>query len=489
MSVGSTTPASRLQRSRPRAPATPRNWVEGPSPLLNQWLHGEILRVNAVRDRMLRHPTSYPLPLAVSNSSDLVHVPLDRWNQWQGVHRHLTDHHPGTPGAPGTGSECVFMAIGCSADLHEGVSDSEECFMRRTMELLLPGGGVLQQHFREGALGQAMAWRGSDVSEFRRILDAAPNGTSEGPGKHLLLPGQGEQSDDGRTRRFAGALHIRAIPPKLESADRFKALRGRHSKSANQQRDRATFDRFFAALLPDSSWAAGAFDWSCVRRQIAAAYATDRPEALFVATDVSGLCSVIAGYGSGNYSDSALPAISCFDVEPVHLAKDQRHSETPISTTATQATRSGHVIASIKLHAYQHVVLEWYLLSRSRWLAGVGRKGDTCVRGGSRAGNHGPQGALPPEQITHHAPRHHATTRHHAPRATHHNAPRRSPVLSAHPTSDPPCTHTPAAHKPGNSFYAWALALSNLGAPLGGSISPACWCGVDGGLVAVWVPR
>ena len=122
--------------------------------------------------------TSYLFPSTVHNHTDVVHMPLDRWNQWAGVRDHFSKHHESGK------AQCVYEAVGCSSD-----TDSEACFMRRAMELLLPGGGVLRSSFRESALMDESAWRGAGSAEFRRVL-----------GAYL---GNDEAS------RFAGALHVR----------------------------------------------------------------------------------------------------------------------------------------------------------------------------------------------------------------------------------------------------------------------------------------
>jgi len=80
--------------------------------------------------------------------------------------------------------------------------------------------------------------------------------------------------------------------------------------------------------------------------------------------------------------------------------------------------------------------MDWFLLTRSRWLAGICRQNEnqeSCLSKGARAGNH-------------------------------------------------------QVHVPGRSYYGWALAASGLKPAARGDVDGSCPCGVDSGRVSV-LPR
>ena len=77
----------------------------------------------------------------------------------------------------------------------------------------------------------------------------------------------------------------------------------------------------------------------------------------FLATDTKGLCNAArAALVARNSSHQ----IACMDMAPVHLTRQTDHK--PVS----KGTDDG-------LDGHQAVILDWYLLQRSRWLAPVAR--------------------------------------------------------------------------------------------------------------------
>ena len=107
------------------------------------------------------------------------------------------------------------------------------------------------------------------------------------------------------------------------------------------------------------------------------------------------------------------------DAKPVHMTKKKE-------VTALSAAHDDG------LDGHQAVVLDWFLLCRTRWLAAVSRAGPRCARGARREGAHDVGG-------------------------------------------------------PGKSFVGWALAASGLVPPRGSSpaIHAKCPCMVDGNMVSV----
>lgn len=93
--------------------------------------------------------------------------------------------------------------------------------MQRAAQLLLPFGGALRASAVAAALATAEArWRG-DAGELRRVV-AAGNGTSGDADANFPLDvdrpvfARPPTAEDA-ARRFAGAVHVRALPPHLEN--------------------------------------------------------------------------------------------------------------------------------------------------------------------------------------------------------------------------------------------------------------------------------
>ena len=174
--------------------------------------------------------------------------------------------------------------------------------------------------------------------------------------------------------RFAGSLHIRGLPPAIEGG----------------QGNEDQFNEFFGQLV--NGPIATDF-WTCASSavgdttRVESGYGYgihEAPKSLFVATDSKGLCEKAqrlwqlepaGGYAKeytiGGAVGDALAAegitnvrapLSCFDMDPVHLAK-----------TDVASMSDNHHEVFDELHAHQTVVLEWYLLSRSRFLYGMTR--------------------------------------------------------------------------------------------------------------------
>jgi hypothetical protein len=113
-------------------------------------------------------------------------------------------------------------------------------------------------------------------------------------------------------------------------------------------------------------------------------------------------------------------SLSCFDTAPIHLQRD----------SAGAATHDGdHAHVELEdadhLHSHQTVVLDWFLLSRARWLTSVTRTKRAC--------NFVKNNNIGNKEV----------------------------------------------HNPGHSFFGWAHALSGLkaGRPAGWD-HPSCSCGI-----------
>ena len=273
----------------------------------------------------------------------------------------------------------------------------EECLMARAMQLLLPG-SRLRPEFVHAALVEARRrWLGP-LDEFQRVVATRDDVI----GDHVFYdpPLTGDA-----TTRWEGALHVRGMP---------NALEGGH--------DGGLFRQFHANLANGSA----SNTWPCVAQR---ARAFDKqhaiqnaPRSFYLATDMRGLCR--DAKRSLERHDSSL-TIVCLDADPVRLTKS-KHA--PVSVDSDDG-----------LDGHQAVVLDWYLLQRSRWLAPIVRKGTRC-----------------------HGPGRGATT-----------------------------GGLYDVGQPGQSFFGWALAASGLG-PAPYKQLP-CNCGLDRRRVSVfgrprWTP-
>ena len=231
--------------------------------------------------------------------------------------------------------------------------------------------------------------------------------------------------------RFSGSMHIRGMPPHLENEG------GKNAQGPFQQ--------FEAHIV--SGRMAEKF-WSCVVREVANGYSRSvktlgssnvrLPSSFFLATDTEGICPYVHEFTRNLHTESSNTSLTathgsdlmapthivCMSLPPVHLSKTKIKKAAENNSMTTQ---------NPELTPRETVILDWYLLSRSRWLTSIARRGGACTKGAGRGGNHG-------------------------------------------------------ADKPGKSFYGWALALSRLTPPPGGSMlfqKGACDCGVGKGMVSV----
>mmetsp|Transcript_90675 Transcript_90675/g.259054 ORF Transcript_90675/g.259054 Transcript_90675/m.259054 type:complete len:208 (+) Transcript_90675:1183-1806(+) len=199
------------------------------------------------------------------------------------------------------------------------------------------------------------------------------------------------------------------MPPGMENADDKKG----------------SFDKFVQGLAGDK---ARAF-WDCVMQATETGESSlptlpekGAPNSFFLATDSKGICDAVHKLSAA--STNTKGSVVCFDIEAVHLAK-----------TSTDETPQNHHEVSDELHSHQVVVLDWWLLSKSRWIAGGkrSRNGGACNSGAPRGGSH-------------------------------------------------------AMYQPGNSYFGWALALSGLAPPPSGYKASGCdACGVNAKAASVWV--
>ena len=254
-------------------------------------------------------------------------------------------------------AKCVWRALRCPEKPFNGI-DKESCAMVRAMQFLLPG-TLLKANFADKALRTAsQRWTG-DLNDLKTVLK---HSTSEEEEEEV--PGIREQSRwseaifydppsssfDASTR-FAGALHLRTLPPKLEN----------HVADKSQQLTYLRFIESMNATMEPNFWMCAAQN---ALETDARMHQGHWPRSIFLATDAAGICRIARNRIS-------FGSISCMDVDPVHMTKDVRHEATNV------------------LDPHQLVVLDWHLLARSRWLVSIGRTLDHCAKGASRDGTHG----------------------------------------------------------------------------------------------------
>lgn len=323
---------------------------------------------------------------AWSNSSEDVHVAPLRWYDYQG------SGSATMRGAPSSERRrkqkliaCYPEALRCPAGLPRASKGREECLMIRAMQLLLPG-SRLRPEFASASIVEAKRrWRG-DLGEFERVV--APRDDVLGDNVFYDPPLQSDA-----ITRWEGALHVRGMPPDLE-----------HARDGRDH-----FDAFRRNLANGSF----ATTWPCVaqRARHAAKHTMHEraPTSFFVASDMSGLCE-----DARRALEDASLRIVCMDLDPVHLTKGEN---APVSNGSDDG-----------LDGHQAVVLDWYLLQRSRWLAPMVRRGAGCY------GKHG--GA--------------------------------KTVGGLYDVASP-----------GQSFFGWALAASGLGQHHRKGPPPSCGCGIE----------
>ena len=192
--------------------------------------------------------------------------------------------------------------------------------MQRAAQLLLPFGGALRASAVAAALATAETrWRG-DAGELRRVL-AARNGTSGDADANFPFDvdrpvfARPPTAEDA-LRRFAGAVHVRALPPHLENeiVD-VEALRGKLSaediakRHANNELKKTEYAAFLADMTGEAK--RGRL-WDCAADAARKVDLVDATGTLFLATDSGGLCG-IASNGS---------RVACFDIEPARGGAD-----------------------------------------------------------------------------------------------------------------------------------------------------------------------
>ena len=324
--------------------------------------------------------------------------------------------------AKSTCAHCLFRALRCLPNAKNGI-DTESCAMVRAMQLLLPG-TLLRASFAEKAKATAKGlWAGdlNDLDVVLRHSTAASRERDESFGRQrddnsnetlsvlspllkkkkkvvlnsatatnrrqLLVSERKNMTDpfarladlaeesaaaaiffdppssrfDASTR-FAGAIHLRALPPQLEK-----------DTSDVSQAAYLKFLEDMNATLENNFWICAAKNALTTDAQLAPKRRENYwPKTIFLATDVDGLCQV-ARDRVWLQKKTEKNAIACMDSSPVHMTKTLRSEDENLDL----------------LDAHQMAVLDWHLLARSRWLVSVGRTLDHCAKGASRQGTHG----------------------------------------------------------------------------------------------------
>ena len=332
-------------------------------------------------------------------SDDIVHQGPLAWYRYMGASTSTKR------GGKGTDRRRIVRCYGSALRCPSRKLDGESCLMVRAMQLLLPG-SRLRPEFSSAALVEARRrWRGS-ITEFQQVIK--PRDWSHGD----LVFYDGPLKEDMDTR-WEGGLHVRLQPPKLE---------GHHSDPDFDMFVQRLTNTSFVDPLPKDFRRPSTKLWSC-----SAASARTHAEhagvtsitSSFLATDTKGLCvkarqALVARNSSHQ--------IACMDMAPVHLTRQVDHK--PVS----KGTDDG-------LDGHQAVILDWYLLQRSRWLAPVARSSWQCHHGARRDDTHG-------------------------------------------------------VDKPGASFYGWALAAAGLVPPGPRWPRVNCGCRVDSNKISVFaLPR
>jgi len=270
---------------------------------------------------------------------------------------------------PGSGMEkgrrrlfnrCYGEALRCPARR----LDKEACLMVRAMQLLLPGSRLRPEFVNAARVEAKRRWRG-DLDEFETVVAPRPWAHED---QVFFDPPLVEDAGT----RWAGGLHLRSQPPKLEGskdphfADYFQRLT---NASATPQGEPKDFRRPTTKLW---SCAAGSAIQNAEHAATLGLVAANAPTSLFLATDTSGLCVAAR---AALAQRSATLQIACMDAEPVHLTRQTAHE--PVSEGSDDG-----------LDGHQAVILDWYLLQRARWLAPVSRAGWQCHHGARREDNH-----------------------------------------------------------------------------------------------------
>lgn len=300
---------------------------------------------------------------------------------------------------------CMQRSLRCPDEANSGSGlDRESCAMVRAMQLLLPGGGTLRENFARAAKSTAeQSWIGvpGDLDVVLKHSTHIETKAYDWDRRCFFDPPTTRLD---ASTRFAGAVHIRALPPALEGVS-----------------SQAVHDSFQGFLTKMNTTAPDGF-WNCLARNVQSTENAHRrherhwPTSLFVASDTDGLCKMARDQLLT--LDSSLPPISCMNVPPAHIVKSKR----------SEASIDGG------LDSHQLTILDWHLLTRSRWLVSIGRISDRCRKGAARSGAHG-------------------------------------------------------VHVPGQSFFGWALAASGLSPPPKTLNTEGCPCQVNKNTVSVWYVR
>lgn len=93
---------------------------------------------------------------------------------------------------------------------------------------------------------------------------------------------------------------------------------------------------------------------------------------VFVATDANGICEALRGMNTS--------ALSCVDIPPVHSAKPHTYGEHRgrlAAISAASALAPGDEPPMV-LEPGHTAIIDWYLVSRSRWMGQILRSGGKC---------------------------------------------------------------------------------------------------------------
>ena len=253
---------------------------------------------------------------------------------------------------------CALRALGCEKRGAHGL-DGEACFMMRCTQLLLPRARLRGAFVNATRRTARAAWWG-DAAELAAVLGEPAEGDDErGVFYEPHLAG------DDLAARFAGALHVRAFPPRLEDGAASPAAQRAFEAFVGEVGDGVV--RTAAAAAAPARAAGGAAGlWNCTvgaaRRLTRAPGDGAWPRSVLVATDADGLCARLRGAGA------AASGVACLQLPPVHLAKLPLAPAPPPRRLAADRESIEAVAAAAAggaLHPMQTPVLDWYSLSRA----------------------------------------------------------------------------------------------------------------------------
>ena len=175
------------------------------------------------------------------------------------------------------------------------------------------------------------------------------------------------------TTSQTGALgrHLRCGSKARQHASAPYALSRRVRPSAQTERyadEIENFEAFYAWAKTPGPGAQGGSDafWSCIAppQVDTPLNATRAGASLFVASDAEGLCRAASAMYPGDGQHAW--RVACVDSKPMHLSKDRGNKEEHKSFEQEYKALEG-----VGLHSHQRVVLDWYLLSRTRELTSI----------------------------------------------------------------------------------------------------------------------